>query len=294
MKGIVLAGGRGTRLHPLTVTVSKHLLPVYDKPMIYYPISVLMLAGIREILVIATPEQLPLFKKLLGSGDRFGVEFSYSTQEEPRGIADSLVIGEEFLNGSASSLILGDNLFYGQNFTPLLRDAAGISGGARIFGYQVNDPGRFGVVEFDDETRVVSLEEKPEQPRSNFAVTGLYFFDERASAIARSVEPSERGELEINSVCQVYLDEGSLDVELLGRGFAWLDTGTHHSLLAAGQFVETIETRQGFKIACLEEVAWRSGWLTDDEVEAAGNDLSGTDYGRYLLSLLAGERGIRL
>ncbi|MGE7003458.1 glucose-1-phosphate thymidylyltransferase RfbA [Sphingomonas sp. NPDC085925] len=289
-KGIVLAGGSGTRLHPLTLGVSKQLLPVYDKPMIYYPLSVLMLGGMREILIITTPEDQAAFKRVLGDGSQFGARFSYAVQPNPDGLAQAFLLGEEFIGADPVSLVLGDNIFFGRGFTPMLQRAAEQAAGATIFGYKVADPERFGVVEFDKEMRVRSVEEKPAHPRSNYAITGLYFYDNDVVEIAKAVKPSARGELEITAVNQAYLDRGDLSVELLGRGFAWLDTGTQRSLMEAGQFVHTIEERQGFKVACLEEIGWRNGWLSDAELGACAARLAKTPYGRYLGDILHEER----
>lgn len=286
MRGIILAGGSGTRLYPTTMGISKQLLPVYDKPMIYYPLSVLMLAGIRKILIITTLEDLAAFKRLLGDGKRLGISLSYAVQPNPDGLAQAFIIGADFIGGENVCLVLGDNIFYGQSFTPKLKNAAQRENGATIFGYQVSDPSRFGVVEFDKNKQVLSIEEKPKKPRSNYAVTGLYFYDNDVIDIARKVRPSKRGELEITSINQAYLSRGDLYMEQLGRGFAWLDTGTHESLLEAAQFVETIEKRQGFKIACLEEIAWRNGWLSSKDLLKAGNDLAKNSYGKYLLALV--------
>ena len=287
MKGIVLAGGLGTRLHPITKGVSKHLLPVYDKPMIYYPISVLMLAGIREILIITTKEDQDAYQRLLGAGEDFGVVFHYATQVSPKGLAEAFIIGESFIGTDNVALILGDNIFYGQGFTPLLKASKANLKGAAIFGYKVKNPEQFGVVEFDKNMRVLSLEEKPETPKSNYSVTGLYFYDNSVIDIAKQVIPSERGELEITSINNVYLERGDLSVELLGRGFAWLDTGTHDSLLEASSFVQTLEHRQGLKLACLEEIAFNHGWLNANDLNRIGNKLSKTSYGQYLLSIKA-------
>lgn len=289
MKGIILAGGSGTRLYPITQGVSKQLLPVYDKPMIYYPLSVLMLAGIREVLIITTPEDLESFKRLLGNGSQFGVKIEYEIQPKPEGLAQAFIIGEAFIGDDSVCLVLGDNIFWGQGFSPLLLDAASQQKGATVFGYKVHDPERFGVVEFDENLNVLSIEEKPLAPKSNFAITGLYFYDNHVIEIAKKVKPSLRGELEITSINQEYLKRGSLNVKLLGRGFAWLDTGTHDSLLGAAQFVETIEKRQGFKVACLEEIALGCGWLSSEEIMNNPYLNKNTGYGKYILDMLKSE-----
>lgn len=290
MKGIVLAGGSGTRLYPITQGVSKQLLPIYDKPMIYYPISVLMLAGIRDILLITTPEDLSSFQRLLGDGSHLGIRLSYQVQPRPEGLAQAFLIGEEFINGEHCALVLGDNIFFGQGFGGKLEMVAQRTQGASVFGYQVMSPERFGVVEFDENYRALSIEEKPVKPKSNWAVTGLYFYDNQVVDLARQVKPSHRNELEITSINQMYLEMSQLNVELLGRGFAWLDTGTHDSLIEASQFVHTIEKRQGFKIACLEEIAFRKGWLTADQVKENATLMEKTSYGQYLLQLLNDQR----
>ena len=288
-KGIILAGGSGTRLYPITKGVSKQLLPIYDKPMIYYPLSVLMLAGICEVLIISTPDDIDGFKRLLGDGQELGIDISYAVQPSPDGLAQAFIIGEAFIGDSNVCLVLGDNIFYGQGFTPLLRQAVNRQKGATVFGYQVKDPERFGVVAFDENKRAISIEEKPVKPKSNYAVTGLYFYDNDVIEIAKQVKPSDRGEVEITTVNQMYMERGDLNVELLGRGFAWLDTGTHESLLEAAQFVETIEKRQGYKVACLEEIALNNGWLTKQQVLAIGQTMSKNAYGQYLISLAEEE-----
>lgn len=290
MKGIILAGGSGTRLYPITMGVSKQLLPIYDKPMIYYPLSVLMLAGIKEILIITTPEDQEGFIRLLGDGSQFGIELKYKIQPSPDGLAQAFILGKEFIGNDSVCLVLGDNIFFGQSFSAKLRAVAERAEGATVFGYQVMDPERFGVVEFDDNYKAISIEEKPEIPLSNWAVTGLYFYDNSVVEIAKTIKPSKRGELEITTINECYLKMGKLNVELLGRGFAWLDTGTYDSLIEAGSFVETVQKRQGLMVACPEEIAWRNGWLSNNELHQRGALLSKNNYGQYLLKLSKHER----
>ncbi len=289
MKGIILAGGRGTRLYPMTKTVSKQLLPVYDKPLIYYPLSILMLADITEILVISTPEDTPMYRELLGDGSRIGISLHYAVQEEPKGLAQAFIIGEDFIGDDSVCLILGDNVFYGMNFPNMLRRARENTRGATVFGYPVMNPRDFGVVEFDENGRVISIEEKPKKPKSNYAVPGLYFYDNRVIEYAKSIEPSARGELEISSINSIYLEKGELDVVLLGRGMAWLDTGTPTGLLKAAEYVETIQSMQGMYISCIEEIAWRRGFISTEQLRALGEELKMTDYGQYLIALADGQ-----
>lgn len=289
MKGIILAGGKGTRLYPMTKAVSKQLLPIYDKPLIYYPLSILLLAGIREILVISTPEDTPAYEKLLGDGSRIGISLSYKVQETPRGLADAFILGEEFIGNDSVCLVLGDNVFYGKDMTKMLHQAMENKVGATIFGYPVRDPKSFGVVEFDKDRKVISIEEKPENPKSNYAVPGLYFYDNSVVEIAKNVKPSARGEIEITAVNNAYLEKGALRVTLLGRGMAWLDTGTPQGMLKAAEFVEVVQDRQGFYVSCIEEIAWRRGFITTQQLRALGEELKMTEYGQYLLTIAKEE-----
>ena len=289
-KGIILAGGSGTRLYPLTLGVSKQLLPVFDKPMIYYPLSVLMLSDIRDILIISSPDDLPVYQHLLGDGSKYGVSFEYEVQSKPEGLAQSFIIGEKFIGNQNVTLILGDNIFYGQNFSSQLVQAKSFDRGANVFGYYVEDPSEFGVIEFDDNMKTISIEEKPSDPKSNYAVTGLYFYDNDVVDIAKSIQPSDRGELEITDVNNVYIKRGDLRVSILGRGFAWLDTGNHNTLLEAGQFIQAVEHRQGLKVACLEEIAFLKGWITESDLEKQFNDLANSGYGQYLEKVLQRQK----